>query len=358
MAGPADASRTARSISAVDPHGSRRTEAVTPLPRAGATLEVTQRREKDSMSTRPHTHLRPALRRVASLIFVAAFAVAIAADGPRIESAWVTEAPTIDGKLPEWTSLVSLDPAKLSAGVHNNDRFIYVAITASDQPTRTLLASAGFTLWLDPAGKHNKAFGITIPPIMAGWSGMRGRGPGGPPDAEGPGGPPPERQAGTPEQGRGILVPIRHIEVSGSSKDDRRRLELDYARRIGIDVAATQAEGVLVYEIRLPLSASLDQPYAVRSVPGAVVSLGIETGKVERPEGPDRAGGRGSGGGTGGGPGGGGIGGIGGGMGGRRGGGMGGGMMGGGPPGSGRGGMSETKPIRVWTVVQLAAGPR
>jgi len=32
--------------------------------------------------------------------------------------------------------------------------------------------------------------------------------------------------------------------------------------------------------------------------------------------------------------------------------------MGGGPPGGGRGGLNELKPIKVWTVVQLAAGPK
>jgi hypothetical protein len=330
------------------------------------------------MRTRSRTHPRPAVCRVALLIVMTVFAGAVAAQGPRIESGWATEAPAIDGKLPEWTSLVSLDPAKVSAGVRNDERFLYVALTASDQPTRLLLASAGFTVWLDPSGKHKKAFGIGVQPTTAGRFWMRGTGPGGQPGEEGRGGPPPEGQAGPPpegqagpqpegqagrlaDRGRGALEPIRHIEVSGSSKDDRRRLELDYARRIGIDVAATEAEGVLVYEIRMPLAASPDLPYAVGSVPGAIISLGIETAKIERPEGAGGRGGGGRGGGVGGpgggpgsGPGGGGIGGIGGGMGGRR----GGGMMGGGSPGGGRGGMTETRPIKVWAIVQLAAGQK
>ncbi len=273
---------------------------------------------------------RRSLRRAAALVFVTALACAADASAPRLESAWTAEALTIDGVLKEWVSLVSLDPVKLSVGTRNDGRFLYVALTASDPSTRMLLGAAGVTVWFDPAGKNKKAFGIAIPPTMIGGPGMRGGGP----DA---------------------MEPLRHVEVAGPGKDDRRRLELTYARTVGIDVAARLAEGVLVYEIRVPLAASTDQPYAVRSGPGATIGLGIESNKLERgDEGGRGRGGRG--GGTGGGPGG-GIGGPGGMGGGRIGGGMGGGMMGGRPPGGGRAGMEETKPIKVWTVVRLANPP-
>jgi hypothetical protein len=315
------------------------------------------------MKTGPRMRVRPGPPRAASLLFVAALACAAAADALRIESVWAADSLTIDGMLKEWASLVSLDPVKLSVAVRNDARSIYVAIAASDQPTRMLLGSAGFSVWFDPAGKHKKAFGITVPPTIAGAPGMRGRGPGGGQSStlpeQGPEG------SGPGDSGRGALEPIRHIELTaGPGKDDRRRLELAYARTIGIDVAARLAEGVLVYEIRLPLSASGDRPYFLRSTPGAAVGLGIETTKVERGRedegrrgGGPGGGGPGGGGGIGGPGGGGGIGGIGGGAGGRGGGGMGGGMMGGGRGGGGRGGMEGQKPINVWTVVQLARSP-
>jgi hypothetical protein len=144
------------------------------------------------------------------------------------------------------------------------------------------------------------------------------------------------------------IEPIGHIEVIGPGKDDRRRLELAFAKTVGLDVATRMGEGVLVYEIRVPLSASDAQPYAVRSTPGSTIGLGIETGQMPRPGGRGDEGGRG--GGRGGGPpGGGGMGG---------GGGRGGGGMGGGPPGGGReGGMREMKPVKTWVVVHLATPP-
>jgi hypothetical protein len=328
-------------------------------------------------------------------VVACAIAVAVAAETLRIESVWSTEAPAVDGKLTEWSApLVTLGSTPLSLGARNDGQFLYVALASSDQATRMMLGAAGFTVWMDPSGKNKKSFGITVPPTMTGAPGMRGRGPGGaPPDQSGqpPDGQdappqgrsePPQGQAGAgaqqgqesqkePPQGgpgspRGPAIgTIRSIEVLGPSKDDKRRLELAYARTIGVDVAARMAEGVLVYELRVPLQVSEAQPYGVKSAPGATIGLGIETSQLPSPGGRGEGGGRGSGG-MGGGPPGGGSGGGGGGMGGGIGGGSAGGMgggggqrggMGGGPPGGGREGMRELKPIKAWTVVVLAKGP-
>jgi hypothetical protein len=306
-------------------------------------------------------------------VVVCAIALAVAAETLRIESVWITEAPAVDGKLTEWSApLVTLGSTPLSLGVRNDGQFLYVALASSDQATRMMLGAAGFTVWMDPSGKNKKSFGITVPPIMTGAPGMRGRGPGGaPPDQSGQ---PPDWQGTTPPQGsvggpggsKGPAIgTITSIEVLGASKEDKRRLELAYARTIGLDVAARMAEGVLVYELRVPLPVSEAQPYGVKSAPGAIIGLGIETSQPPEPRG-GRFGGVGAKSGTGGDPTGGGGGGRGGipppGMGGGGAGGMGGGGgqrggMGGGPPEGGREGMRELKPIKIWTVVQLAKPP-
>ena len=308
------------------------------------------------------------------VVCAVALAVAVAAESLRIESVWSTEAPTVDGKLTEWSApLVALGSTPLSLGVQNDGQFVYVALASSDQATRMMLGAAGFTVWMDPSGKNKKSFGITVPPTIAGGHGMRGRGPGGgpPPDQSGatdqPG---QEGQKDPPQGGPGgpggpAVGAITSIEVLGASKDDKRRFELAYARTIGLDAAARVAEGVLVYELRVPLAVTEAQPYGVKSSPGATIGLGIETSQPPEPTG-GRFGGAGAKTGTGGDPTGGGGGGRGGlpppGMGGGGAGGMGGGGgqpggMGGGPPGGGREGMREVKPIKVWTVVQLAKPP-
>jgi len=304
----------------------------------------------------PPRRLRSVWLLMALAAVVATVAIAVAAEALRLDSAWSAEAPTIDGKLTEWSSpLVTLGSTPASLGVRNDGESLYVALASSEQATRMMLGAAGFTVWFDPAGKDKKSFGITVPPTMTGGPGMRGRGPGGPPPDQS-GQPPAETgREGGPAGPQGPAVgTITSIEVLGPGKDDKRRLELAYARTIGLDVAARVAEGVLVYELRVPLSATEAQPYGVKSVPGATIGLGIESAKLPAPDGRGREGGRGMGGPPPGGPPpGGGGGGMGGGMGGggQRGG------MGGGPPGGGREGMREMKPIKAWTIVRLAKGP-
>jgi hypothetical protein len=231
------------------------------------------------------TRTRKGARRLHSVILllvlaaiVAVVAVAVAAETIRLVSAWSGEAPTVDGKLVDWSSpLVSLPSANVSLGVRNDGQFLYVAVASSDQAARMMLGAAGFTIWMDPSGKQKKTFGITVPPTMGMGRGMPGRGPG-------QGGQPPDWQ-GTPPQGRGEPPPgqpgasgqqpgqegregqregspggpgspaigtITSIEVLGASKDDKRRFELTYARTIGIDAAARMAEGMLAYELRVP----------------------------------------------------------------------------------------------------------
>lgn len=328
--------------------------------------------------------------RSVAVVGACTLAVVVAAETVRIESAWSSEAPTVDGKLADWASpLVSLPSGNVSLGVRNDGQFLYVAVASSDQAARTMLGAAGFTVWMDPSGKQKKTFGITVPPTLAVGRGTPGSGPGG--GFPGQGGQPPDWQ-GTPPQGRGeppqgqpgtsgqpgqegregqreggpggpgspAISAITSIEVLGASKDDRRRFELAYARTVGIDVAARMAEGMLAYELRVPLPVSEAQPYGVKAAPGAVIGLGLETGELPRPGGRGEEGGPGGRGGAGGMPpggGGGGMpGGMGGGMGGMGGGGQRGGM-GGGPPGGGREGMREMKPIKSWAIVQLAKPP-
>jgi hypothetical protein len=328
----------------------------------------------------PVTVSGAAPRRLRSLVLllvlaavVCAVAIAVAAETLRIESVWSAEAPTVDGKLTEWSApLVTLGSTPLSLGVRNDGQFVYVALASSDPATRMMLGAAGFTVWMDPSGKNKKSFGITVPPTIAGGRGMRGRGPGGgpPPDQSGaPAQPGQEGQKDPPQGGPGgpggpAVGAITSIEVAGSSKDDKRRFELAYARTIGLDVAAREAEGVLVYELRVPLAVTEAQPYGVKSSPGATIGLGIETSQPPEPRG-GRFGGAGAKTGTGGDPTGGGGGGRGGlpppGMGGGGAGGMGGGggQRGGmgGPPEGGRGELREMKPIKTWMIVQLAKGP-
>ncbi len=278
---------------------------------------------------------RPGL---ALALAVAALVAASASEVQKIGGKWAAEAPKIDGDHAEWSgSLSVLGTTPVSIGVKNDGEWLYLCVVTSDPGTRTLLTRGGFTIWWDPAGGEKKAMGIMMPPLVTGTPVYRQE----PPDDGRPPG------DGASRRSVRMVEPIVYIEAIGPGKDDRRRYEMDYANKIGIEAAAGQPEGSLVYEFRIPLAATGSQPFAVQSGPGRAIGLRFETGEMPRGGGGGREGER-PGGGHGGYSG----------IGGR--GGMGG--YGGGYGGYGGGSRSEygapqAKPVKLWTVVQLAAPP-
>jgi len=137
------------------------------------------------------------------------------------------------------------------------------------------------------------------------------------------------------------VEPTNRLEVYGPQKDDAHSFVADMAP--GITVKTGQADGYLVYELKVPLAKTTAAPYAIETKPGAVIGIGIETPKMEHPSGEGRGGGMGGG-----------MGGMGGGMGGRGGGGMGHGG-GGGRSGGEHGQSEQPKPLKNWATIQLAS---
>jgi len=262
-------------------------------------------------------------------------AVALGASTPQVASIWRSQDIHIDGVNTEWTSIDELDKGP-GVAVANDDSFLYVIVTASDPQMRRQIGN-GVILWFDPTGKNKETFALGIPGALRSLA---------PPGASGSS----SDNATVPAS-----VPARTIEdfdVYGPDKNERHWIRMDPA--YGIEMAAAVTEGTLVYELKVPLTKSDSQPYAVGARPGSVIGFAVAT--PDLPAAPSaRAGGTG---GTGGG-GGGGYGGMGGrgggGMGGRGGGGMGGrggGMGGGGGQASSA---SRPKPIKIWTKLTLAA---
>jgi hypothetical protein len=287
-------------------------------------------------------------RSVVGALIVGAVAGSLAvAAPPEILSQWRTAAFAVDGNAGEWQMLQRLEKLPLSGGFANDGEALYVCLLVSEPAARMQIMRGGVVLWVDVKGGTKKLIGFRFPVV----SGNFGRG--GPRQSAGgepPEGPPP----GDPQQGgRGGMESLRipeelqeSIEILGQKKDDRRRLLI---REVpGLAARLGNAEGQLIWEMRLPL-AGLDRPGArLGMVPGAIVGLRIETAQIEE----DGRRGGGPGGFGGGGDRGGGMGGRGGmgGMGGRGGrGGM------GGPGGRGR---DMGKSFGAWFRLRLAAPGR
>lgn len=291
----------------------------------------------------------------------------------KLLSEWAATPVVVDGVNNEWPTLVSIDKdVRFSIAVKNDGQYLYLALITSDGPTASQALNSGLIVWFDAGGGSKKRLGIKYPlgrepgsqqgagegrGGAGGW--QRGRPSGSSGDegnpAAGSGGQ--EGQPPDPERAwsRRLADPrLTLAELLGPGKDDVKSLALDLSQPIRMKLG--HAEGMLVYELAIPLAKTTDSPDGLGVGPGAVVGIGLETPERKTSTGSAPGGygggmgGRGGGmGGRGGGMGGGygGMGGRGGGMGGR------GGEMGG--PGGAHG--QAQKPLKVWTTVQLATPP-
>jgi hypothetical protein len=264
----------------------------------------------------------------------------------RLDSRWLEAPVAVDGSPDDWPGpLVPFNDEPLSIAAANDGDSVFLVLTTSDRASRMQILRRGLIVWFDAGGKDKKRFGLKFP-VGTGMNpeDFRGRrrGDGG----SGGGGREGQPRDGASRDGASsqdtsLEIPNR-LEILGSSKDDVRSFTADKAP--GIEVKVGQAEGLLTYELKVPLVANDAHPYAIGGKPGALVSVGLEMPKLEMPEMRGREGG---GGGGMGGPGGGGrIGGFGGGM-----GGMGGGRRRGGDYGQRA---EQPKALSGWVAVQLA----
>jgi hypothetical protein len=269
------------------------------------------------------------------ILVALAFAPVLTAQG--VLSRWRDQPIDVDGKVADWPVMTSVD-ATVSAAAANDDHDLYLAIGSSDAQRRRQLMAGGLIIWLDAVGGKKETYGVRLPgsgfqmmPAPFGRPGTTAR----PEDSDGP------AQRTSDDTPR-----ITYVELLGPGKDDRRRLEL--SAESGIAAAMGMNEGMLLYELKVPLEHSTSQPYGVGVKADKALGLGLETPKVDRPaEGRFGKPGGGDGG----------FGGRGGGFGGRGGsGGRGGGFDG---PGGGGGGMRgadafQPQPLKLWTTLTLA----
>lgn len=209
------------------------------------------------------------MKRTLSLCLFLAPAIALAAaDRPHFDSHPVDGAITIDGNFDDWTrNAGSLEPFgkdPLSIQALNDDTFVYIRLSASDPAVRSQITRRGLTIWFDPKGGTKRTFGIRYPVIEDPGSEGRGYGRG--------------RRTQPDEDGDQEQPPDR-VDIVGPGKDDEVSLTREHLQ--GIDVAFTTVQGVLQYELKVPLARSADMPYAIGAAPGATIGIGLETPKPQ-----------------------------------------------------------------------------
>ena len=268
------------------------------------------------------------------LLVCVAFASYGCSTAVELPSAWRARDVVVDGSDSDWQGATTyIKGPNLALGVRNDSEYLYACVILNNRQTQMQVLASGLTVWFDAGGGQNKSFGFRFP------LGVQGN--------QLPAG---VERSDEPEDARQLIQQSQsELEVIGPGKDDRERLPSMVAQ--GITAKLGNRQGVLVYELRVPLRKSARNPYAIDVGEAQFLGIGFETSGLNPEMMKDRPGGTGGGGmGRGGPP--------------PGGGGMppgGGGMPpGGGPPGMQRGGPPE--PLKLWTRVQLAlsiaSGPK
>jgi hypothetical protein len=256
------------------------------------------------------------------ILFASAFLM-VGCSTLQVESDWRDREITINGKSDDWLgALYFFEKENISAGFLNDKNYIYICLVAENPLIRNQLMWQGFTLWFDPDGGKDKTLGIKFPigrqesrPLMRGREGGRE----GLPDVE--------------RFQEALEKSLAELEILEPGKDEHRKMPVEEAE--GIDIKLEVSSGLLVYELKVPLLADEQHPYAVGVEAGSSIGIGLEVPKIDLGAMRERVGGRQPGG----------MGMPGGGIG--RGGGVG--MPGGRRPQMPRG-------LKVWLAVQLASG--
>jgi hypothetical protein len=228
-----------------------------------------------------------------------------------LSSLWNNNKIVVDGNADDWGGhFFYLKDSHVSLGLRNDQDFLYVCLMSSEGQFRRQMVGLGLTVWLEPEG--GKKWGIHYP---IGFMGQGGR--------------PSFNREETEGEGDTAQVfgqSLQNLEILGPGDEDRQQFSA--LETPGISVKVGNSQGSAVYELKVPLRASSDHPYAVGAAEGSTVKLSLETGKFESG---DRRAGMGEGGREGGGEG----------------GGRGGGWRGGGGRGRGGGGRGGESGRRV-----------
>jgi len=166
---------------------------------------------------------------------------------------------TVDGKTDDWQGDLYVVPnERLSVGFLNDQEHLYICLLSSDSTIRSQIMGQGFTVWFDPNGGKEKAFGIRYP-------------------LGSPGAQPP--RIGETREPSVEPTTLDRFEFVKSEKEPGP--SMDFTQAKSVEIKVTSSTGLIVYEMKIPLAAGADNPVAVGAAPGKTIGIGFETGKVD-----------------------------------------------------------------------------
>ncbi len=120
--------------------------------------------------------------------------------------------------------------------------FLYICAVVENPLVRMRVMRQGLTVWFDPEGGRKKTMGIRFP--------------------------------------RTLPLASNELEILGPNREDVRRIKKNDIQ--GVDVATHVSSGLLVYELKVPLTNSPEHPFVIDVQPGSSLGIGIETNAQSR----------------------------------------------------------------------------
>lgn len=170
----------------------------------------------------------------------------------------------IDGGSGDWAgNLFVVKGEGVTLGFLNDQEYLYICLRAEDNGTRGQILRSGLTVWFDPKGGKKKALGIKFPIGM--------------PPGEWP--MPREEYPEEPEFKGRFEENLNELQIIRSEKEEPEKMEIADAK--GIEIKLLPSGRFLVYELKIPLVQSEQNPIAVGAQPGRTIGVGFETGKLD-----------------------------------------------------------------------------
>jgi hypothetical protein len=203
-----------------------------------------------------------------------------------VSSRWHNHAIAIEGTDDEWGSAtIYATKAKVSLTLLNDSNDIYIRLCSRDRDVQAHVLGLGLTVWFDPDGGKNKAFGIHFP-LGRHETGM-----------------PPMSRKDTqhPEDFQKMIEKsTEELEILYPDKEACHTMLLSAAEVHGISAALYFLKGNLVYELKVPLVRDEKHQHAIgismnEATTGAVLGVGFETPEIDLKDMQERREGEGAG---------------------------------------------------------------
>lgn len=195
---------------------------------------------------------------------------AVGCEEQKLNSSWLNREIVIDAKSDDWLdTLYYFESEMVSLGFFNDESHLYVCMLAEHPMLQMQIVGQGFTLWFDPEGGKEKAFGIKFPIGMRSMhrpmDSLRTQ----------EGGPDREKMRQAFEES---LADLEMLGPGGA----RQRIPVKEAK--GLEIKARNETGLFVYELKIPLKRDEEHPYAIGTEVGMEIGVGMDIPETDMDE--------------------------------------------------------------------------